>query len=39
MTSVNTAPVPLPSVGKQLIVFDFDWYVTTPPTPRLLCVV
>lgn len=24
---MNTAPSPLPQVGKQLIVFDFDWYV------------
>ncbi|GAC71329.1 hypothetical protein PANT_2d00058 [Moesziomyces antarcticus T-34] len=34
MTSVNTAPVPLPSVGKQLIVFDFDWSLVDQDTDR-----
>ena len=31
MLSQDTAPVPLPAVKKQLVVYDFDWYVFVLP--------
>ncbi|PWN50995.1 hypothetical protein IE53DRAFT_343096 [Violaceomyces palustris] len=34
MAPVDTAPVPLPKVSKQLVVYDFDWSLADQDTDR-----